>query len=61
LVDEGFHIMLAGGLSPENVARAIETVHPWGIDVASGVEASKGIKDAQKLHAFVAHARNRNF
>ncbi len=52
LVDAGFRVILAGGLTPENVARAIETVEPWGVDVVSGVEARKGTKDAGKISEF---------
>jgi phosphoribosylanthranilate isomerase len=51
------HFVLAGGLTPENVTHAIETVQPWAIDVASGVEAAPGIKDASKLDAFIGAAR----
>jgi phosphoribosylanthranilate isomerase len=49
--------ILAGGLTPENVGEAIAAVRPWGVDVASGVEAAPGIKDPAKVEAFVAAAR----
>jgi phosphoribosylanthranilate isomerase len=51
-------LIAAGGLRPENVAQAIAILNPWGVDVASGVEASPGRKDPAKLRAFVTNARS---
>ncbi len=59
LSDAGFRVILAGGLTLQNMADALQIARPWGADVVSGVEARKGVKDAEKVRAFVANARAR--
>ena len=56
-VPGGLRLILAGGLNAENVTDAITTVHPWGVDAASGLEAEPGKKDPRKVRAFIAAAR----
>ena len=54
---EGLKLVAAGGLTPENVAQAIATLRPWGVDVVSGVEASPGRKDPAKVRTFIVSAK----
>ena len=51
-------LVLSGGLTRDNVREAIRRVRPWAVDVSSGVESSKGIKDAGRVAAFIAEVRN---
>ena len=53
----GIPLLLAGGLTPENVKEAIEEVKPFGVDVAGGVENNAGVKDTEKIRAFMRAAR----
>jgi len=57
-VPAGVRMMLAGGLTPENVAGAVASLQPWAVDVSTGVESAPGKKDPVKLRAFVANAKS---
>jgi phosphoribosylanthranilate isomerase len=56
--EEWPRLILAGGLTPENVCDAIRTTHPWGVDVAGGVESAPGVKDPALVRRFIEAARS---
>lgn len=56
-----YHILLAGGLDPNNVENAIRTVKPWGVDVASSIEDSPGVKNISQMQAFIKSVKQISF
>ena len=58
VITRGRRVVLAGGLTPDNIEEAIVTVRPLGVDVASGVESAPGVKDLDKVARFLANAQS---